>query len=64
MLVLAAWHAKTRALETLQSMQQRWPVCLPQDVCANLDDQIGSHAEQLAVEGSVMQRAQRESIGN
>jgi hypothetical protein len=39
-------------------------VGLLEDVLANLDDEIRTNPDDVAVEGSVMQLAQRDAVGN
>ena len=52
------------ALEPLETVQQHRAVVLPEDVIADLDDQIRSHSQNVPVERGVVKLAEREAIGD
>ena len=46
----------------LQSVAEHRAILLSEDVTANLDDQIGSYAEDVAVEGCMVDLAQGQTV--
>ena len=52
------------ALEALQAMLEHRPVDLLQHVEAHRDLEVGRDADDVGVERGVMQRAEREAVGN
>ena len=50
------------AVQRLDAVHQRWPVLFSQQIGAHLHDVVGSNAEEVAVEGGVMELAQRQPV--
>ena len=48
----------------LESMAEHRAVLLGQYVVSYLDYQVGSHSENVAIEGSVIDLAERQPVGN
>jgi hypothetical protein len=48
----------------LDRVHQRWTVALLKDVWSNLDHVVRTKAEELPVEGAVMQGAEREAVAD
>lgn len=48
----------------LEAVTEHRTVLLGEDVTANLNDKIGSYAEDVAVEGGVVDLAQRQAVGH
>lgn len=51
-------------LEALESMAEHGAVLLAQDVLPHFHDEVGANAEEVPIEGGMMEFAQRESIGD
>lgn len=51
-------------MHLLKSMQKHWAIPFFEDVSAHFDDEIRPHADQLLIEGSVMELAERERVGD
>jgi len=62
--MLCAWHVDRAVLEALQTMLQHRSVDLLQNVETHLDFKIRRDADDVGVECSVVQLAEREPIGN
>jgi hypothetical protein len=60
---LAGEHEEPRAVKVLEAVAQHWSVALVKDVRTDLDDVIGSDAEDVGVERGVMDLAERETVG-
>jgi len=62
--VVGARHVDAPALKALQAMLEHRAVDLLQDVEAHSDLEVGRDADEVAVEGGVMELAEREAVGN
>ena len=62
--VVGVRHVEAPALEALQAVLEHRPVDLLEDVEAHGDLEVGREADEVAVEGGVVQLAEREAVGN
>jgi hypothetical protein len=62
--VVGARHVDASALKTLQPMQQHRPVDFLQHVEAHGDLEIRRDADDVRIEGGVVELAEREAVGN
>ncbi len=51
-------------LESLQSMNEHWPVRLLENVLPDLDYQVRPYAEDMPVKSRMMERAERKPVGH
>ncbi len=49
-------------IEILQAMSKHWPVDFIEDVPPYFDDQVGANPDDVAVEGSVVELAQGQTV--
>lgn len=61
-LLRAARHGDAPVMEPLQTMHQHRPVSLGKDIRPYLDDKIGPDADQVLIEGRMVELAERESV--
>jgi len=62
--VVGARYVDAAALEALQAMLEHRPVDLREDVEAHGDFEVGRDADEVAVEGGVVELAERKAVGN
>jgi hypothetical protein len=58
LVVFAARNDQTGALETLQTMDEHWPILLAQDVATDFHNQVRPDSKHLSIECGVVQCAQ------
>ena len=59
-----SWQMDLRAVDLLQTDDQHWAVVFLEDRWPNLDDVVRSHGKEEAIEGSVVELAQREAVAD
>ena len=57
-------HVDAPALKALQTMLEHRPIDFFQDIDAHDDLEVGRDADQVAVEGGVVELAERQAVGN
>ena len=62
--MVGARHVDEPALKALQAMLEHRPVDFLQHIEAHGDLEVGRDADEVAVEGGVVELAEREAIGN
>jgi hypothetical protein len=62
--VIGARHVDAPALEALGAILEHRPVHLREDVEAHGDCEVGRDADEVAVEGGVVELAERQAVGN
>jgi len=62
--VVGVRHVEAPALEALQAVLEHRPVDLGEDVEAHGDCEVGRDADEVAVEGGVVELAERQAVGN
>jgi hypothetical protein len=61
-LIDPAWKLDTLRVHPLQSVPQHRAVLLDQHVSSHFDDVVGTHRNEVLIEGRVMQLAQRDAV--
>ncbi len=59
---LLPWEVKRGVMHTLEGEPECWPIRFLQNVSPNLDDEVGTDADHIAVEGTVVDRAHGDSV--
>ena len=62
--MVGARYVDAPALKALEAMLEHRPVDFLQDVEAHGDLEVGRDADEIAVEGGVVELAEREAVGN
>ncbi|PYN23775.1 MAG: hypothetical protein DMD99_13265 [Candidatus Rokuibacteriota bacterium] len=62
--VVGARHVDAQALKALEAMLEHRPVDFFQHVETHGDLEVGRDADEVAVEGGVVELAERETVGN
>src|SRR5262245_21437188 len=62
LIVFAPRNMQARTLKALRAVDEHRPVFLTEDVASSLDHQVRPNAQDLSIEGRVVQRAEREAV--
>ena len=57
-----AWKNESGIVKSLQSVSKHWPIALLEDSWLDLYDVIRSNADQVVIEGRMMEFAEREAV--